>query len=67
MGAAGLQNAALAAGGTGPPGLQSSTCTEEYNGSSWTAGGALSTSRPGTQAGSAGATSDSNFFVPVFV
>jgi hypothetical protein len=39
----GTQNAGLAFGGqVGPPSL---SCTEEYNGSSWTAGGALSTAR----------------------
>jgi len=38
---AGTQNAALGFGGwTGSPGTES-TATEEYNGSSWTAGGAL--------------------------
>jgi len=51
----GVQTSALIAGGT-----PSGTTTFEYNGSSWTAGGALGTSRPGTQAGSAGTTSDSN-------
>ena len=51
----GVQTSAVIAGGT-----PSGTTTFEYNGSSWTAGGALGTSRPGTQAGSAGTTSDSN-------
>ena len=39
----GIQTAALAAGGTTGPAVQ--TLTEEYNGTSWTAGGALSTAR----------------------
>ena len=51
----GVQTSAIITGGS-----PSGTTTFEYNGSSWTAGGALATSRPGTQAGSAGATSDSN-------
>ena len=38
----GTQTAALAFGGLVPP---STTATEEYNGSSWTAGGALTTAR----------------------
>ena len=39
----GIQTAALAAGGTTGPATQ--TATEEYNGTSWTAGGALSQAR----------------------
>ena len=51
----GIQTSAIITGGS-----PSGTNTFEYNGSSWTAGGSLMTSRPGTQAGSAGADSDSN-------
>ena len=39
----GIQTAALAAGGTTGPAVQ--TSTEEYNGTSWSGGGALSTAR----------------------
>jgi len=39
----GIQTAALAAGGTTGPAV--SSLTEEYNGTSWTAGGALSQAR----------------------
>jgi hypothetical protein len=46
---AGTQNAGLAFGGSGgyvyPGGTIISACTEEYNGSSWSAGGALITAR----------------------
>jgi len=43
LGGAGTQTAALAFGGLPAPGGSSQTATEEYNGSSWTAGGALIT------------------------
>jgi len=51
----GIQTSGLIAGGS-----PSGTSTLEYNGSTWAAGDSLMTSRPGTQAGSAGTTSDSN-------
>jgi hypothetical protein len=49
MGAAGTQNEALAFGGSY---FAAYTCTEEYNGTSWTAGGPLITAR--CQLGGAG-------------
>jgi hypothetical protein len=45
MRGAGTQNAGLIAGGLVNPG--SVSCTEEYDGSTWTAGGALITARYG--------------------
>ena len=42
---AGTQNAGLAFGGGAPPSVPVVSCTEEYNGTSWTAGGALITAR----------------------
>jgi hypothetical protein len=46
----GVLNAGVAAGGDGPPG-NGITTTAEYDGSSWTAGGALGTGRRGLGSG----------------
>jgi len=46
MGAAGTQNAALGAGGyRAPTGTAGITCTEEFNGTVWSAGGSLAIAR----------------------
>ena len=42
LGGAGVQNAGLAFGGNPSPSVD--TCTEEYNGTSWSGGGAIASS-----------------------